>query len=207
MLVDGPALVRWLAARGVPGPLRAYEDVLERMRRANHARRVWLQAAPPGLGDLERHEATMATHASSPAYDEAEALVRSAHATTADPTRALLSWFGSGAGPWSGYPSYEGLAEGLLVRLGLDVAREVTMRPPAGPDIEAVMRGAARLFSSWNLAAHQKSAVGDVPATAWNALRPSVQAMGIADNTERFEYAASLAPRSSACAGMARRGA
>lgn len=191
MLVDGPALVRWLATQGATGPLRAYAQDLERARLADRARREWLQAAPPCFRDLSPDDpVAMLPNADDPALDASEARLRATYANAADATHALLSWFGSGAGPWSGYPAYEGLAENLLHRLGLDVAREVALSHASAP---AVMRGAARLFSSWNLVAHRKSAVGDVPVSLWDALRPFVRSMGIADNTARFEHAVAIA--------------
>jgi hypothetical protein len=59
---------------------------------------------------------------------------------------ALLNWFGSGAGPWSGFPSYEEIAEKLLLRYDtknlLSAVRSVNTSP-------AQTEGAARLFGGW----------------------------------------------------------
>jgi hypothetical protein len=41
--------------------------------------------------------------------------LRSAYPSEADTILALLAWFGQGKGPWSGYPSYEGIPETLLL--------------------------------------------------------------------------------------------
>lgn len=192
LLVDGPALVKWLATQGAPGPLRAHEEDVARMKRADGDRRRWLQATPPCFADLGRWESRgLPPLASYPAYDEPEAKLRASYATTEDAVRALLGWYGSGAGPWSGYPSYEDFPEKLLHRLGLDVARAVALS--CADDDALVLRGAARLFSSWHLVAHQKSAVGDVPEALWKKMRPHVQAMHDADVTARFDHAVGIA--------------
>jgi hypothetical protein len=60
--------------------------------------------------------------------------------------RVLLSWFGSGEGPWSGFPSYEQVAEQLLLRF----SPENLVAAIDGADLDsAQLEGAARLVSSW----------------------------------------------------------
>jgi hypothetical protein len=50
--------------------------------------------------------------------------------------RSLLHWFGSGAGPWSGFPVYEEALELLLLEEDLDVliaVAQFTELSPAQP--------------------------------------------------------------------------
>lgn len=161
---------------------------------AGAARRAWLAAAPPCFAqDLPRFEADahgMPLGSGSPEYDVAEQRVRASYATPEAAAAALLAWFGAGAGPWSGYPAYEGLAEALLLRLGLPIARAAASSPNANGN---TLRGAARLFSAFEVVSHKKSEVGDVPEALWATLRPIVQATQRADNLARFEHAAAVA--------------
>jgi hypothetical protein len=60
--------------------------------------------------------------------------------------RLLLHWYGSGAGPWSGYPSYEGSAALLLLA---HTTPELLAAAQAGPLTAEQKEGAARLFASW----------------------------------------------------------
>ncbi len=192
MLVDGPGLVRWLADHGAPGPLLEYEAELERDRLGDEARRLWLSNTPPCLApDLRRFEVDehgMPLSATAPALDEAERRVRAAYATPAQAAFTLLAWYGEGAGRWSGYPSYEGLAEHLLFRLGVPVAIEA-----AGTASSAVLLGVARLLSSFELVTYKKHQLGGAPEGLWDRLRPLVTRSGIADNVARFEGAAAIA--------------
>lgn len=73
---------------------------------------------------------------------------------------ALLEWFGSGAGPWSGFPSYEEAAEELL--LGYSTARiikamESTRLSPAQ------LEGAARLFAGWSFGKQRPQGLSELP--------------------------------------------
>ena len=60
--------------------------------------------------------------------------------------RLLLHWYGSGAGPWSGYPSYEGTAALLLMA---HTTQDLLAAAQASPLTAEQKEGAARLFASW----------------------------------------------------------
>jgi hypothetical protein len=59
---------------------------------------------------------------------------------------ALLRWYGSGAGPWSGYPSYEGVAEELLLEFPTAEIVRVAQSAALSDD---QLEGAARLLGGW----------------------------------------------------------
>jgi hypothetical protein len=59
---------------------------------------------------------------------------------------ALFGWYGSGAGPWSGYPGYESVAEELL----LDLPTQALLKAIEGRELTpAQTEGVARLFGGW----------------------------------------------------------
>lgn len=60
---------------------------------------------------------------------------------------ALLQWYGSGAGPWSGAPAYEEIAGSILLEFPTDqIVKAVTSRDQS----RAEMEGAARFFAGWD---------------------------------------------------------
>ncbi len=66
----------------------------------------------------------------------------------------LLTWYGSGAGPWSGYPSYESVPEDLLLKYPLgDLLAAIQSTNLTEPQTE----GAARLFGSWEFRQQRKA--------------------------------------------------
>lgn len=77
-----------------------------------------------------------------------------------DRIRALLGWFGSGAGPWSGYPSYEGVVEELLLDYPTD---EIVHAVVAGDRSEVQMEGAARLFAGWEFNRRRPEGRAQIP--------------------------------------------
>jgi hypothetical protein len=56
----------------------------------------------------------------------------------------LMAWFGSGAGPWSGYPAYENVAQQMLLKYStpklIDAVANATLS-------EEESEGTARLFA------------------------------------------------------------
>ena len=55
---------------------------------------------------------------------------------------ALYAWFGSGEGPWSGFPGYEIVAEELL----LEFQTEALIKAAEATGSAQQLEGAARLF-------------------------------------------------------------
>src|SRR5579872_3379276 len=76
-------------------------------------------------------------------------LLRALEAAYPDAQRrvlALLEWYGHGAGPWSGYPIYEGVPEALLLTMPVELlVQTAESRNLTLPQTE----GTARLFGGW----------------------------------------------------------
>lgn len=68
------------------------------------------------------------------------------HRKSTEHILALYAWYGSGAGPWSGFPAYESVAEELL----MTHSTEELLAPLGSEKLsEAQVEGAARLFGGW----------------------------------------------------------
>jgi len=65
---------------------------------------------------------------------------------TGERIRHLFRWYGSGAGPWSGYPEYESVAEHLLLAYP---TRELVAAIDGALD-DRLREGAARLLAGWD---------------------------------------------------------
>jgi hypothetical protein len=107
--------LQWFDARKIPGPRQQVEEEEARGKadRANEER--WMNAMPASLrpiwpGVVERM---------MPGQDtDTKILERELAKEFPEPNKrilAMISWYGSGAGPWSGYPMYEGVAEEMLL--------------------------------------------------------------------------------------------
>ena len=156
-LIDGHLLLTWLAQRGVVGPLRDFEaqEALQRQGMQDWDR--WLAAMPSALipvwsGALGQFGSVdivpLRTVLEGGLPDESKRIL------------ALLEWFGSGAGPWSGFPSYEVAAEELL--LGYSTARIIQAVESTRPS-SAQLEGAARLFAGWSFGKQRPQGLKELP--------------------------------------------
>ena len=73
---------------------------------------------------------------------------------------ALLSLYGSGAGPWTGFPSYETAAETLLLDFKTP---ELVAAAQSGELTGRQLEGAARLFCGWAYSRYGPRDVDEVP--------------------------------------------
>ncbi len=139
-LLSPDACIDWLSAHGVTFVREQYEeDRRQRAKSASQAER-WRTLLPSSLvpffdgRGFEGKPPSEWTAALAVEYPDLQqrAIV-------------LLRLFGSGAGPWSGYPSYEGMPETLLLEMPL----EVLLAAAAEASDDRGTEGAARLFAGW----------------------------------------------------------
>jgi hypothetical protein len=74
----------------------------------------------------------------------------------------LLEWYGSGAGPWSGYPSYEDTPAKLLHDY---TTQKIVTAIQSTTLNEAQIEGAARFFASWDFSQSRPGDLALLPAT------------------------------------------
>src|SRR5262249_42311126 len=112
MLKEPDRLLDWMTAHGVPGPRQEVEASWQRAEESALDAERWLAAMPECLRPFWEQM----DHTHDPVLHRVllDAL-RAAYFEPEHQALALLEWFGSGAGPWSGYPSYESMAEQLLL--------------------------------------------------------------------------------------------
>jgi hypothetical protein len=187
---DVDAFMDWLAARGVNEYVeqRAAAKVAGEKSRVERER--WLAAAPTCLRErLEQSEVDSMGFPREPTRDQLDDMLdqlRGVLGSHTDVAWALLHWFGNGAGPWSGFPAYESLAERLLIRLGTDaVLGSIADREL--PD--SVLDGVARYFGSYELHRTRRSDTQKVPEPLRSRLLARVRAQAIGDNLQRLEAA------------------
>jgi hypothetical protein len=139
--------LRWFDARKISGP----QQEVQREREQEEADRIaldrWMKAMPTILRPV--WPKTMETMEPGQKVDTKELEVNLAKEFPDVPQRirALMSWYGSGKGPWSGFPMYEDIAEEML--LGYQTA-ELVAAARDGTLTEQQKEGAARLFAGWD---------------------------------------------------------
>jgi hypothetical protein len=181
-LLDGREVLEWLASRGARVPLDEYEDERREEEAALAAWEEWHTATPPCLQPLlepyrqltgqvlfvpSPSSTTPARmdHAIAPAgmpADYFEAVTSAFDEEYPDPreqARVLFAWFGRGSGSWSGFPSYEQVAECLLLRL----SSHDLIRGFDESDKAETVEGAARFFAGWAFNSYRRDELKRVP--------------------------------------------
>jgi hypothetical protein len=185
-------LLRWFDARGINGPRRGFEEILTDRKTDQVASERWFGAMPPALRPLWR-KLLLDPWKNDPSQDGrpiANALKPELLQLFPDDRqriRVLFGWFGSGAGPWSGFPWYEDVPAQLL----LDYQPSVLIAALQGTALtDSEMEGAARLFSryaqrAWFPTKEDKSMIALLPVELRKTLLEHVLQSGDQDNIER----------------------
>jgi len=100
--------------------------------------------------------------------------------------RALLAWFGSGEGPWSGFPSYESVPENLLMTFPMDDLLRALELPEL---THAHLEGAARLFGGWQFGTKRGQDLARLPGPLRKRLLEHSMASTDSDKRSRAQAA------------------
>jgi len=137
-------LTKWLADHGVPGPKEEREESLRSKKEYVAAQEKWLKAMPDSLKPFWRNKGAPF---GSIQTQEMDAAITKQLPKQNTRILALLNWYGSGKGPWSGYPSYESVAEELLL---LYRTEAILAAVEPAQLTEQQTEGLARLLGGWN---------------------------------------------------------
>lgn len=161
--------VSWFDHRGMTSPRLEVEAMRARQEKARRDSDRWLAAMPKAIsrvwsgaqgqfGQVDVAPLRAALERDVP-NDNERILV-------------LLEWFGSGAGPWSGFPSYEVAAENLLLGYPTKSIVEAIQTSAIGP---TQAEGAARLFGGWSFRKQRPGGLKEVPNSLkrvlWNQVK------------------------------------
>lgn len=183
VLLDGAAFLRWMADRGAPGQLHAYERQQAEIEHWNSAYRAWIDAAPACVAPLLL--GGDGSHSSADASpDRVMAALVAAYPSVEERALALLAWYAHSSMTWWTIGGYELFPGQLLERIGsAAVLRALEQREPVA---EAVLLGAARYFS---VMVDRKSELTAVPDALWERLLEVTRRAGVEENVAGLERA------------------
>jgi hypothetical protein len=180
-IADVQAFLRWFDERGMPTVRTDYEQDRQREKQSQEDRRRWEQAMPSALAAL---------WSSTNLVDPDTAALRDAPAGSMpqqqDQILALLSWYGSGVGLWSGFPAYEDVpGKVLLAYTTADLLAAIDGREPTTAQTE----GVARLFGSWDFSRNRAGELRLLPSELKARLLAHAMATGDEDKRSRAQRA------------------
>jgi hypothetical protein len=182
-LVDCEKWLRWFDERNLPQPRKEVEAAKVRAEESRARYTRWLSAMPTcvrAAWEQAKHDpmGPECHHFRQPLAD--------GFPNVRQRIRVLYGWNGSGAGPWSGYPAYESIAEELLLDFPTpDLVAAAQMDDLTDAEIE----GAARLFASWNFAKKRPDDLQRLPLALKQTLLEHARRSTNEDNVRRAERA------------------
>lgn len=191
VLLDEPQpMLDWLAERGVSGPRDEVERIRSEEERSRKEWEAWARATPsclePFLLALSADAFGGPPEPVASAFEEAVKALERTYAADEEAIRALLAWFGQGAGSWNGFPSYERVAERLLLRY----PTELIVRAMESAALEpAHLEGAGRLFASWWFAQERPDDASRIPADLAQRLLAHADALSDEGNRSSLRHA------------------
>jgi len=143
---DPDRWLRWFDARGMTYAREFFKQMQAESTKAAEDESRWLETMPSSLKPLW---SDALKHYGPPEYPDLKPLNLALEKEYPDRDNrilALMAWYGSGAGPWSGFPGYEEIAEKLLRQYPTSVLIKVA----EGKDLtDQELEGAARILGGW----------------------------------------------------------
>ena len=146
---DADKWLRWFDDRRITAPREQHEREKAEAEQDRAAEERWIAAMPQGLRPIWPKVMDQMMAGGIPQDPDTKPLEEELAKEILDEPRrirALMSWYGSGTGRWSGYPIYEDVAAEMLLRYQtaqlLAAVESVALN-------EQETEGAARLFGSW----------------------------------------------------------
>ncbi len=172
-------LLDWLSAHGVDGPRQEVQEMIRRGEESERRAEQWLQSMPECLRPIWEQ---MDSEHDPELHRRLLDALRTAVSSPEGQVLALLGWFGSGAGPWNGYPSCERIPELLLGHYPASVVVQTLMDQFPTP---AQWVGAARYFALVEFRRARKGEESILPPELKRRLLEAGRSTGIPDNIER----------------------
>lgn len=186
-LRDGGAVLRWLADRGVDGPLARERERQRHHHELDLAERRWRVAAPAAVCDV-LDAAIAATRTDGILPEGMHRLVagrlRAAIADPLERAAVTLAWYGSGTGRCSGFPIYEALPASALAETPI---ADLVQALQANLTDARVVAGALRHLCGWKTRRHQAGDIAEIPPALRLRLLAAAGESGDADMRERAQ--------------------
>lgn len=157
MLKNPETWLQWFDARRMPEPRKEVEDSAAQAKQEEASSARWRAAMPKSVRPLWERAVRDET---APDVQPLRAALTTELPDLRQRILALFSWFGSGDGPWSGFPSYELAAEELL--LDFPTADLVAAAQDANLT-DTQLEGAARLFGGWDFSQRRPGDLATLP--------------------------------------------
>lgn len=183
MLKNQEKWLQWFDARKMPEPRHEVDEMAANAKQSAATYQTWLAAMPKTLRPV--WDQAMKDEISPDFKPLRDAIARE-FPDTRQRALNLLAWYGSGSGPWSGFPSYESAAAELL----LDIPTSDLVAAVQSDNLtDAQLTGAARFLSGWGFSERRPGDHQTLPVGLKEKLLKHTLAGTDKDNQERAQSA------------------
>lgn len=160
-IADQESWLVWFDERGIAGPRAEVDRLREQAVRSRSQWESWLAAVPAGLQKEWQSCYERSTGGTNrDALDSFRQLLIERMPNEQNRVLALLSWFGSGSGRWSGFPAYEDTVEQLLFDYSLKRILDIIGSNSLN---ETELEGAARFLGGWTFSKTHPKGLKSLP--------------------------------------------
>jgi hypothetical protein len=156
-ITDTEKWLLWFDERRISGPRQEVEAMRDQQAQHKKDWERWLNAMPKALGEVW---SSAFGEFGRVDLDPLRSQLERSMPDRGERILALLEWFGSGSGPWSGFPSYEMAAENLLLDFSTIEILSATRSKKLSP---TQTEGAARLFAGWSFTEQRPEGLKELP--------------------------------------------
>src|SRR5215472_13556373 len=177
-IADREKLLNWFDVRGIAGPRRAAKAEVAREKADEIAAQRWLAAMPPDLRPLWPEILQnplwwqIPSDAPKASAKVLEPVLENEYPDVNQRIRSLFSWFGSGAGQWSGFYVWEDVPSRMLLEYS---GAQFVNALQGEPLTDAEAEGAVRFFVGYTPGAlfrptDDRTLINQLPDELKNAL-------------------------------------
>jgi hypothetical protein len=146
-LEDPENWLKWFDDRGMPQVRRERDEAIAYTKKTEADRARFYAAMPRGIEEQFEKQLGFFGLPSQRFVKPFLPILEKEYRDRNERILALLRWYGSGAGPWSGAPAYEEIAGSILLEFPTEqIVKAVTSKGLSGEEVE----GAARFFADWD---------------------------------------------------------
>ena len=156
-IIDTERWLTWFDERNISGPRIEVEEIRAQEEQRKRDWDRWVAAMPDSLKPVWSN--SLGQYRDVNVAPLTERLARDVPHTT-ERILLLLKRFGSGAGPWSGFPSYEVAAEEMLLQFETE---DIIAAIQSTTLTKAQTEGAARLLGGWQFSQQRPKALKTIP--------------------------------------------
>jgi len=169
--------LEWLSGLGIEKPLKKHNESIKKEKKRSKQFNQWKEKAPKSV--IRSIDSDYCYD-----YDKVQQELKKEISEERDLILKLFELFGSDFGNWSGFPSYEIIPEGVLLKIPIKSFNEIYKSSELTKE---QMHGMARFFSGWDFNKNRKTEINKLSIDLKKLLLEHLMEFGDLEKINQFE--------------------